>query len=242
MPVRSELDSKRFGVEVYRATPENAAETATLAQQQWPLGADLLVIRVPTTRLGCVQSLEREGAQLCDTLVFWSCPGDAFVPATDGAISSPVRMAEPTDMQTVVSLATASFQDFAGHYHTDPRLDRDRATEGYGQWAGTLMERSDAFVLLASHGGRDVGFLCATLDAEGNGEIVLNGVVPEGRGHGVYGALVDAAGRELLRRGSKVIASSTQVGNLAPQRAWARRGLRPTGAMHTLHLWLDDHR
>lgn len=234
---RSELDSRRFGLEVYRTTLQGAAELERLLTLDAECGAELLMVRVPTTRLEWVQRLERAGAFLCDTLAYWGCSQMEFRPSGRKVKGSSIRVATTDDVSIVRSLSLASFAGFSGHYHADPRLDSQAATEGYAAWAASLVESSESLVFLASVDDVPLGFLAATLDAEQQGEIVLNGVAPAGRGQGLYAALVDEAASQLFRRGATRITSSTQVGNLVPQRVWSRCGLTLEQAVHTLHLW-----
>ena len=67
-------------------------------------------------------------------------------------------------------VAAASFRDYFGHYHADPRLDRAKCDETYASWAerSCVDEAVASGVLVAEHGGRVAGFL--TLQARGAGE------------------------------------------------------------------------
>ena len=68
------------------------------------------------------------------------------------------------------------------------------------------------------------------------GEVVLNGVMPEFRGRGVY--------RELLRRtidtfvdtGARSTVIATQLDNRAVQRVWVSEGFRLESSQYTIHI------
>ena len=74
-------------------------------------------------------------------------------------------------------------------------------------------------------------------DYEQEAEIVLNAVHPGAQRTGLYGALVEAALGWARRAGASKVVVSTQVNNVAPQRAWVRHGFEPACSLHTFHLW-----
>lgn len=233
---KSALDSQRFGIAIFRGRVEQESDLREVTRLGEQGEADMVIVRVDAARTPWAQALGAGGALLCDTLVYWSCAAERFAVPDQATEGIAIRLADASDAVALEALIRSSFTDFGGHYHSDLRLPSAAATEGYVEWGLNLLERGATFV--AEQNGKLIGFLSATLTLEDRvGEIVLNGVAPEGRQQGVYRSLVAAAGLELLRRGARTVASSTQVGNIAPQRVWARCGLLPVRAEHTFHHW-----
>lgn len=227
---RSEIESRRFGVEVYRANVETEADaTAAVEFEQ----ADLIVARVDTKAVALVQALERGGYFLCDTLVYFR--GETARFDAPGAVEG-LRIADVTDAAALEPVARAAFSDFFGHYHTDARLDGAVATEGYVEWCVSALAWTNGYVLGAFDGDTLAGF--ATVRVEDDAaEIVLNGVSPSYQRRGIYSALVQTIGHRAKERGVSRIFSSTQIQNLGPQKTWSRHGLLPAESKYTFHRW-----
>ncbi len=69
------------------------------------------------------------------------------------------------------------------------------------------------------------------------GTLGLVAVHPDRRGRGLLAALTRACAE---RAGGRALVTSTQVGNLAALRGFARTGLLPVGARHVLHALVGD--
>lgn len=228
---RSELDARRFGVEVYRGRVDDDESLA----EALACRADLVVVRVPTAAIALVQKLEARGFFLADTLVYFRGTTARF--ASPGAVEGlTIRDATAADRAGLEAVSREAFTDFFGHYHTDPRLDSTAATEGYVQWSLSALDWTDGFVLGAFDGDALAGFATVKLEDDG-GEIVLNGVAPTHQRRGIYAALVETIGHRLRAAQRGKIYSSTQLQNLGPQKTWARAGLLPAESYYTLHRW-----
>jgi ribosomal protein S18 acetylase RimI-like enzyme len=231
----SELDSRRFGKLIYRARVETLEVAERAARFSEEARIDMMIARCSADRHDLAQRLESGGFFLTDTLVYYA----TRAPPRDDPLSPEVtiRDATPADRPDLERLARASFSDFRGHYHTDSRLDKAVATEGYVEWSCSGIGRPRHLVLLASYGGRLAGFLTATILSPEKGEIILNGVDPEMQRRGIYGALVQEARRRLSDAGVREVIVSTQLSNVAPQKTWTRNGFEPTHAFYTFHRW-----
>jgi GNAT superfamily N-acetyltransferase len=227
---RSEVESARFGVDVFRTTVRTAAE----AEAAVVFGAPgLLVARVDTSEVALVHVLEHGGFFLTDTLVCFRGTTEGF--DQPGRIDG-FEIRDVTDPAALEPVARAAFTDFFGHYHTDPRLDGALATEGYVQWCVTALGWSDGYVIGAFDRDALAGF--ATVRRSGDAaEIVLNGVAPEYQRRGIYSALVQTIGHRARTEGVSLVFSSTQIQNLGPQKTWARHGLLPAESLYTFHRW-----
>ncbi len=231
----SALDSQRFGIRVFRARTNNVEAVADLLQFARSTDLDLLIVRCPVAAVASAQALERSGAFLTDTLVYYRGPTSGFVPSA--APSPSVRLCEEADRASLQAIARASFAGFFGHYHADPRLDPTAATEGYVEWASSALGDAASVVLVSETDGSLSGFLTAKkLDAK-TWEIVLNGVAPEFQRRGIYAALFREIGCLARTQGVSELLVSTQLANIAPQKVWTRAGLTLDHALYTFHWW-----
>lgn len=230
-PVRSELDSRRFGIEVFRARVDDVDDADAAIDS----AADLVVARVATSSIALVQRLEAGGFFLTDTLVYFRGATSGFEEpgAVDGLV---IRDVVPAERAALEQVTRGAFTDFFGHYHTDPNLDAAAATEGYVEWSCAALTWTNGWVSGAFDGATLAGFATVRVEDDA-GEIVLNGVAPEYQRRGVYAALVQTIGARLREAGVQRIFSSTQVQNLGPQKTWARAGLLPAESFHTFHRW-----
>jgi GNAT superfamily N-acetyltransferase len=236
----SELDSRRFGVTVARATVIAADLGKALAFCR-DNRVELLVARCAVREVAVAHGLEQAGARIMDTLVYYTRSLSSRRPPAAASTEATIRPGAPEDAEGVRAVAGQAFHRYLGHYHADPRLDAARADEAYVDWAGRALAEaggSGAFQV-ADRAGRIVGFLAARLVAPDEADIALNAVVPELHGRGIYGALL-AANLEWARsQGAARVVISTQLANLASQKALVRAGFEPRDSQYTFHLWFD---
>ena len=231
----SALDSKRFGIRVFRGRADNVEAATDLLEFARSTDLDLLIVRCPAESVAAAQTLERAGALLTDTLVYYRGPTSGFVPSA--APSPSVRLCQEADRAFLQAIARASFAGFFGHYHADPRLDPIAATEGYAEWASSALADAASIVLVSETDGSLSGFLTAKkLDAK-TWEIVLNGVAPEFQRRGIYAALFREIGCLARTQDASELLVSTQLANFAPQKVWTRAGLALDHALYTFHWW-----
>jgi ribosomal protein S18 acetylase RimI-like enzyme len=235
-PLISELDRERFGVAIARATLSGASNVARYLVECRRGAVAMAIVRTEGEDTAAIHELERAGGLLCDTLVYYgrllatrsAMPGDVFI-----------RDASPADVDQVGDVAAAAFAGYGGHYQADPRLDRDAADATYVDWARRSCAGGADRVWVAEADGRVVGFLALRVNAPDETEIVLNAVHPDYQRRGIYRDLVMtalAASREL---GAERCIVSTQLTNVAVQRAWTRLGFEIVSSLQTFHVWLD---
>ncbi len=237
MVALSPLDHERFGIVTARCpatTAENLTEVLEFCRHH---DVELLIARCDAADFSAVHALENSGARLMDTLVYWARSIEGGVPAlADGPAT--VRSGKAQDASAVRVTAALAFRGYLGHYHTDPRLDRERADEAYADWAyRSCLSRDVADeILVAERSGTIEGFLTIRLKAR-EAEIVLNGVSPAAQGTGVYRQLLIASMHRARELGASEIIVSTQLSNHRVQHAWARAGFHLASAHYTFHLW-----
>jgi GNAT superfamily N-acetyltransferase len=233
--VYSALDSARFAIRVFRGRADTVAAVSGLMRFARAADLDLLIVRCPVEAVATAQALERTGAFLTDTLVYYRGSTSTFEPSP--APVPCVRLCQEADRAALEVIARASFAGFFGHYHADPRLDPTAATEGYVQWASSALADAASVVLVSETDGLLSGFLTARkLDGK-TWEILLNGVAPEFQRKGIYAALFREIGCRARAQGASEVLVSTQLANLAPQKVWTRAGLVLDHALYTFHWW-----
>lgn len=197
----------------------------------------LLIARCPAASPAIVQALERAGGVLTDTILTSELE---LAPPQPPVTDPRIRLWQPPDVAGIVDVAAACYRDYGGHYHADPRLDRDACRDVYTSWAKRCCElRAVADAVLVAHEGPEIiGFFALRRTGDAS-EAVLTGVRPDRRGAGVYRALLNHAVAWSAAGGAARMAVTTQAWNVTVQRAGARLGFVPTAAVHTSHVWFD---
>jgi GNAT superfamily N-acetyltransferase len=235
----SELDTRRFGYTVAKATLAPDSDVAELIPWCEQRGVVLLVARVPVGDTSSVQWLEQRGAFLADVLVHYVRTVDAPPPAPVGPQGLGVRSATPADVARITAVSRACFTGYAGHYHADPRLDRALCDEVYVDWARRACsgEADAADVLVGELDSRIVGFAVLSLPSGTEADGSLFGVEPTHQRRGIFRALLRASLVWAASRGRSRFLYSTQLSNLAVQGVLVREGFEPQKAFVTLHKW-----
>jgi hypothetical protein len=231
----SDVDTRRFGKRIYRATPREVRDVDALESLARAERVDMIIARCPVGLTQLVHALEARAYGLMDTLVYYAGPTQAFERVT---WPHSIREATPGDRDGLASVASDAFANYDGHYHADPRLDPRLATLGYVDWCLNCLGNESHTMWVATENAALVGFIAIRRE-QNIGEIALNGVASEFQGQGVYNSLLKAAGRALSREGRTEIQSSTHIGNFRPQRAWIRNGMTIVRAAYTFHKWFD---
>lgn len=237
----SPLDEGRFGVISARAlilNLENLDECQNFCQEH---AVRMLVARCSTESVNVAQALEARGARLMDCLVYYerNVIKRPFDRVDAGRIV--IRPLHRQDVAAVESVGRRSFSNYYGHYHADPRLDRERANEGYANWSARVCTDPSAadVVLVAISEEILIGFVALKRVDQTSVEIVLNAVDPAAQGMGVYNALFQSALQWASKNGAQRCFVSTQVNNIAVQKVWVRNGMEPAASQYTFHLWYD---
>lgn len=234
----SPRESARFGLRVFRCEVEDVdvdAIASAIAREH----VDVLILRIPSAQIGAAASLASRGLEpiVADTLVYY----DVGLPIADTATAHPpvtLRPAARDDVAQLASMAREIFADYVSHYHANPRFGPNRTLEGYAEWAALHVDAgADAGAWLVERGGDVVGFSCYAIDrANRVATGVLNGILPAARGRGAYRAMLRAMLAEFAREGLLRFEISTQVHNIAVQRAWTSLGLGLRRASNTVHV------
>jgi GNAT superfamily N-acetyltransferase len=236
----SPLDEQRFGVRTARTLLTAPGDLKAVSDFCQLNQVRFVIARCQTHNLGLVQQLEQSGFFLADTLVYYKC-NLLKTPIPDDTTRVPIRTVQPDDEDSVSAVAERAFRGYFGHYHADSRLDPRKCDEVYVDWAvRSCLSRDIANeVLIADSAGTVVGFATLRLNDADEGEGVLFGVAPEAQGQGVYRSFMIQGMKWCYDRGANQMLVSTQITNIAVQKAWVRLGFEPDYSYYTLHKWLE---
>jgi GNAT superfamily N-acetyltransferase len=200
----------------------------------------LLIARCLVTELQTVQSMEREGFSLMDTLVYYARDLEKH-PIPQDTAQVKVRSVQPGEEYAVKAVATESFHGYFGHYHADARLDRAQCDAIYSDWSFRSCVSRDVAdeVLVAELDGSVAGFATLRLNSPEEGEGVLFGIAPRAQRRGIYRSFMIQGMKWCLSKGATRMVVSTQITNIAVQKVWVRVGFEPSHAWYTFHKWFD---
>lgn len=237
----AELESRRFGRAVARFDLDDLDDDAV--RRVGNSGADLAIIRIDARHIDHVHRLGVLGADVlvADTLVYYGAPFRAAagkpvataLPFANNALS--FRLGRPNDRDEFAALIASTFDGYKNHYTSNPLIGRADILDGYTEWGLSFLDPDRGDLWVAEEAGRIVGFAgCRAHD--GDYEIVLNGVLPAASGRHVYGDIVSHVITHAATTSAERVTVSTQIDNLAVQRAWTTRGLRLERALNTVHV------
>ena len=243
----SAVESDRFGLTIGRVVvgdqcPEQeAAQALTGVLDEAP--EELLVVRWPTrlVTLGAAAAASSRAIIPADVLVYWEVPTSTLQPDPEALAQDGLHVAVPAEADDASRAALEhvvrdSFAGYGNHYTANPRLDRDLALTGYLDWARRALDDNPHDVVLLSHRDQPIGVATLTSGNDGQDlEILLAGLTGTTQGQGWYRHLLAGVGEQARARGCSRVIISTQVHNIRVQRAWARSGFRPFGAVTTVH-------
>ena len=236
----SPLEEVRFGIRTVRAETCSQQEIHALVQYCRETQAKLAIVRCPVGMPDVAQKLEDAGFRLMDTHVSYE-RSLRELPPSSGPAFCEISPADAGDAGCVEAIARECFNNYVGHYHADPRLDRTACDEVYAAWARRCWQARDgSHEVFAAYVDRNaVGFLSVELEHGGAARVPLNAVLPEYRRQGIYTGLLVRGMHWSAERGAIRLRISTQLSNVAVQTAWTRLGFGLTRAEYTFHRWFD---
>ena len=236
----SSIDTERWGVTSAWARSVRADALPAILSFCKENEVVLLMARCSTADLDAAQAMESQGFLLMDTLVYFDRPLQG-ADLTDPNRRATIRPATPNDTDAVREVAAASFAGYFGHYHADPRLDRDLCDAVYTSWAhrSCLHREVVDAVFVAELEAQVVGFATVRLSGTEDCEWVLSGVLPTARRQGIYRSFLLPVMDWGIAQGAKRMVLNTQVNNTAVQKVWVREGYEPKNSYYTFHKWFS---
>ena len=236
----SPLESARFGLRVFRG---NAAtiDARSLREAIAAEHVDVAILRVPVQSPDSLARLAQAGLNpiVADTLVHYEVDLQERVANAPRDSRLRLRPAGAADADLLEAMARATFTGYVSHYSANPRFHASDILDGYAEWAARHVRSpaDGAAAWIVERDSQPVAFSCHRIQPSGEEAVgVLNGVLPEARGRGVYRDMLRAMLIEFANRGAQRFVISTQAHNTAVQRVWLDEWLRLTRSESTLHF------
>lgn len=236
---RSPLDEDRFGVCAARAIDMTSERLPAVLEFCHAQDVQFLIARCSTHELSSLQAMEEAGFRLMDTLIYFdfNLHHKALPPRRD----LNVRIVQPQDVDAVKEISRQAFRGYDSHYHADPRLDRSACDELYVDWAVRSCSQKDLAdeVFVADSNNGILGFLALKMDKTNIADCRLYAVSQHAQRSGVGQALLIEALHWCVKNHLDAMTISTQITNIASQKACVRVGFEPNISFYTLHKWFE---
>jgi GNAT superfamily N-acetyltransferase len=235
--IDSPVESARFGRRVrrYEITGNDAGPLLAALRAEQP---DLAIVRIPTSLGACIADLCALGGQfvLGDCRVIYA-RGNIDAGRTRGPRNVGFRMREATaaDAPLLDSLVERIFEGYHTHYVSNPRLAAFALADGYKEWTRAHIGGREKRCLIAELEGEPCAFTTVHVTSA-VGEVVLNGVLPQFRGRGVYRDLLRATVDVFVEADARSTIIATQIDNRAVQRVWVTEDFELVKSEYTIHI------
>jgi hypothetical protein len=233
------VESRRFGLRVFRAGLLAELDAAALRRGLLDNRADVLIFRLPAERQAQLHRLSDLGFEfiVADVQVRYVAGLRRHAAAGRRPSALSFEPCTPADFAALDETVSAVFRDYASHYHANPLFKPEDILAGYREWARSFVQPEDAGrgAWLVKRRGQCVGMLALTFEGDECGA-VLAGVTPDARDGRVIvdcTRFVPAVARE---RGCRRVAAPVLVRNYAMQKALVREGFEPASAWLTVHI------
>ncbi len=235
----SPLDEARFGIRTARTVDITLERLPAVLEFCRAQDVHFLIARCSTRELPSLQAMEKAGFLLMDTLVYFAF--DFHHKALPPRRALSIRAVQPKDIDAVKEIARQAFRGYDSHYHADPRLDRLACDELYVDWAErACSQKGLADVVFVADSTKGIlGFLAMKMDKTKVADCRLYAVSQRAQRNGVGQALLIEALHWCAANDLNVMTLSTQITNIASQKACVRVGFEPWISFHTLHKWFD---
>lgn len=234
--VFSTLESNRFEKNVFRGSMDTV-DVPYLESLYAANPIDLLIFRVPTAVQADLWQLKKLNRDVivADTLVYYS--KDLATAPEKPLVNTKftIRTAHPDDAAQLAEIVPVIFKDYTNHYFSNPLLNREQISAGYTEWAVNYISGDGRICFVVEDEKRIIAFTTCSFDGH-EGEIVLNGVLPEFQGMGVYSDIVRHISHTFKSQGIGVLKISTQIQNHRVQRVWINEGFKIYSSFLTIHL------
>lgn len=202
---------------------------------------EFLSCRIRCDQLPLAQALEAQGFYLTDTLIYYKkeAPVPYEMPINEWRMVSE----DPRLIPEIVEVAEKAFKNYPSHFRFDPRLDVEATDAVYPDWARKCCENREVAneVLAYVLDGVVAGTIALKIKGD-EADVLLAAVHPDHQNKGILRRLLRAAGNWSNQRECARVIYSTQLLNMAPQKALIREGWEICRAYYTFHSWLSPER
>ena len=233
----SELESKRFNKNIYRAQVNNI-DAKQLQKEIIEGESDILFLRIPSSKVEEIQKLDGLGMPYfqADTLVYYFADLNKYSP---NPLRNDLQFVSITDknFSEVKRLVSIIFKDYSNHYDANQYIEKFNIIEGYTEWVTGFSNNAGKVSWFVQSNGKNIGFATCSYNIEENiSEGVLYGVDPEYSGGGVYTDIIRFSQGYMKSLGITNMKVSTQIQNYSVQKVWSREGFCMKESYSTIHV------
>lgn len=227
----SDSESKRFGQRIGRGSFSCISERDADELVKDLVSFDLVFLRIPAHSVRLVQKISTRGFDLfqADNLLY-------FVNENlEGLSHSGWCIDKGPPLAKIQEHVAESFAGYLNHYTADLFLKEGKSLEGYLEWSSNLYYADDIESIYLLHGDK-VGAL-ALASSQGDAlEVILNSVIPELQGLGLYNQMLQMVEYRALEMGRSLVRISTQSTNIRVINALIKSGYKLESSFLTLHV------
>ncbi len=217
---------------------------------QWALskGIEFLLCKAYTDDIVTIHALEQQRYYLVDTLLDYVYDSQrnplnaVSTPPKSADIS--IRLAEASDQDALIELASKSFQGHFGRFHADEFISEQQATAVYEEWIKSSCSGYADWIVVAEVNHLIAGFSIWKKPTPNEqalsipvGHYSIAATDPTFAGRGLFGMLT-YAGMQLLDGLCYCIEGPTHINNYPVQRGYTKLSWRIVDARHSFHKWL----
>lgn len=192
--------------------------------------------RLPIAAMSVIHSLEDQGFRFIEMTLNTRLKS-AENSRCDFASGISAGRATKADSEAIVNAVPGIYEH--GRFHVDPRVPRGDGDRRYQSWIlnSTSSGQADLLSVKGADGQIQAFFLSQLDSVGGSATWLLNGMMPEFKGHGLAKQAWSAAIRHHFSSGGSEIKTTISSANLAALTLYSRLGFSFTQAAATLH-WL----
>lgn len=239
---KSDIESHASGLAIGRLEvwPPGSALGQDIALLIENSGLDLVIVRAGAQDVELAAKLNSRSliSWQADTLLYFKIEARSLA---EGAETTCLEPLMSRDESIANALVERVFEGYRNHYSANPALGNIDVVKVYQDWTLNALRKDKNTVFTAVTSNGATAGLCV-VDSEGDKyeEILLAGIVPEERGHGVYQEMIRSIGHNAHKSGKDSVVISTQASNIRVMRSWCRMGFLPTIALNTFHVMRRD--
>lgn len=238
MLIFSELESRRFNLNIFRANAESIF-VDNLNKQIIDNDIDISIIRLSVDdKVNHSELLKIQYPYIhADTLVYYSFDlKNNNISALKNDLYS--ELIDENNSSFLEEIIPVVFKNYQNHYFSNPFLDKSFIVDGYIEWSKTFTVKSlDRISWYFKINDDIIGFAtCLFNSKEKTCEGVLYGVLPDYSGQGIYSDIIRFTQSYFKNLGYMKMDVSTQIQNFTVQRVWSREGFVISRAYDTFHI------
>lgn len=241
----SDIESKRFGMRIYRGYYEDF-EMKDVQRIVNENDFDIIIVRYPTSTIyDHYQLVDLDYCKTihADSLVYYAAPLQEIEikPLHNNLDFEVITTGNDERLDSVIQTI---FTDYKNHYFANPCLNKSAIVEGYIEWAksyAVAKENGITWLIKDEGDSANVAFQACYFDEEESiCDLKLGGVMPSYAKRGIYADLLLYSQSYFKNKGIKTMVTSTQLQNVAVRRVWEKCGFRFDKSYETYHIINND--